>query len=220
MTTDVATPQRPSAPVQEAPTKQEAILDAAIAVFLAEGYERASVDAIALEAGVSKRTIYNHFADKKALFLEVIDLLRKRSQIDDTLAGDLLSGERPLRADLVTFATRLLEVFQVPAYMELKRLLIAEIKHHPELLDACKEGVPATIRQWLSSRIAHLHELGQLDAPNPRQAAENYMGLLAFFLQSRTTWGTSRLDGPEAQAVAQELAELFLRAYLPSRGCN
>jgi TetR/AcrR family transcriptional repressor of mexJK operon len=218
MFTDVAAPQRPA--TTEPTTKQETILDAAIAVFLAEGYERASVDQIALEAGVSKRTIYNHFADKKALFLEVIELQRQRSQIDATLAGDLLNGERPLRGDLETFAKLLFEAFQQPAYLELKRLVIAEVKHHPELLDACKEGVPATIRGWLANRIAQLHDRGLLDVPNPRQAAENFMGLLAYLLQNRTTWGTSRLDGDAADAVAAELAEFFLRAYLPSRGCT
>jgi TetR/AcrR family transcriptional repressor of mexJK operon len=218
MFTDVAAPQRPA--TTEPTTKQETILDAAIAVFLAEGYERSSVDQIALEAGVSKRTIYNHFADKKALFLEVIALQRQRSQIDATLTGDLLNGEHPLRDDLETFAKRMFDAFQQPAYLELKRLVIAEVKHHPELLDACKEGVPSAIRGWLANRIAQLHDRGLLDAPNPRQAAENFMGLLAYLLQTRTTWGTSRLEGEAADAVAAELAEFFLRAYLPSRGCT
>lgn len=44
----------------------------ALTVFARDGYMRASVDAIAAEAGVSTRTIYNHFQDKAQLFQTVI----------------------------------------------------------------------------------------------------------------------------------------------------
>src|SRR5580700_551953 len=52
--------------------KGEAISSAARRLFLREGYERTSVDAIAAEAGVSKRTIYNRYGDKETLFLSVL----------------------------------------------------------------------------------------------------------------------------------------------------
>ena len=51
------------------PDKRRAIMRAANLVFGRDGYTRATVDAIAREAGVSKKTIYNHFDDKEALFL-------------------------------------------------------------------------------------------------------------------------------------------------------
>ena len=47
-------------------------MDAALDLFLREGFARASVDAIAAAAGVSKRTIYNHYQDKESLFLSVV----------------------------------------------------------------------------------------------------------------------------------------------------
>ncbi len=48
--------------------KRAAILDAAMSLFPARGYDGASVEAIAQAAGVSKLTVYSHFADKEALF--------------------------------------------------------------------------------------------------------------------------------------------------------
>src|SRR6188508_2800650 len=68
-----APPPRPPAP-SAAPgrpkdmEKHAAILDAAMRLFPARGYDGVSVDAIAQAAGVSKLTVYSHFADKEALF--------------------------------------------------------------------------------------------------------------------------------------------------------
>ena len=48
--------------------KRQAILDAALSVFVREGYGLAGIDAIAAEAGVAKPTIYNHLGGKENLF--------------------------------------------------------------------------------------------------------------------------------------------------------
>src|SRR5918993_5229150 len=52
--------------------KRAAILDAAMTLFPARGYDGVSVDAIAQAAGVSKLTVYSHFADKEALFASAV----------------------------------------------------------------------------------------------------------------------------------------------------
>src|ERR1700729_3825817 len=62
--------------------KHAAIAAAALVLFARDGYERTSVDAIAAEAGVSKRTVYSHYGDKENLFLQVLrdtyDVMRDR----------------------------------------------------------------------------------------------------------------------------------------------
>ncbi|MFV2003524.1 MAG: TetR/AcrR family transcriptional regulator, partial [Paracoccaceae bacterium] len=52
--------------------KFEQVLAGACEVFLADGFEGASVDDIARVAGVSKATLYSYFPDKRALFIEVL----------------------------------------------------------------------------------------------------------------------------------------------------
>ena len=52
--------------------KRSAILEAAAEQFRLHGFETASVDSIAAAAGVSKRTVYNHFPSKEELFNETI----------------------------------------------------------------------------------------------------------------------------------------------------
>src|SRR5580700_1488650 len=52
--------------------KHDAIAAAALVLFARDGYERTSVDAIAAEVGVSKRTVYSLYGDKETLFLLVL----------------------------------------------------------------------------------------------------------------------------------------------------
>lgn len=52
--------------------KFDQVLDGARRIFLRDGFERASVDDIARESGVSKATIYAYVGDKERLFLEVM----------------------------------------------------------------------------------------------------------------------------------------------------
>src|SRR5689334_25380253 len=53
--------------------KRSAILVAARELFLADGFDRSSVDAVAARAGVSKRTVYDYFGDKQALLRAVVE---------------------------------------------------------------------------------------------------------------------------------------------------
>ncbi len=62
--------------------KRAAILEGAIKVFTKNGYEASSMDHIAEVAGVSKRTVYNHFPSKEALFQSIVaDFLKHRDEI-------------------------------------------------------------------------------------------------------------------------------------------
>jgi AcrR family transcriptional regulator len=71
--------------------KHDAIAAAALVLFARDGYERTSVDAIAAEAGASKRTVYSHYGDKENLFLLVLSetyetmLQRVRDIVDRNL---------------------------------------------------------------------------------------------------------------------------------------
>ncbi len=58
--------------VEAVDEKEAAIIEAARETFLARGFDAASMDAIALNAGVSKRTVYNRFRSKEELFAAAI----------------------------------------------------------------------------------------------------------------------------------------------------
>src|SRR3954451_25099586 len=82
-------------PAEAASPKRRAILEAAAALFMAEGYGAVSMDAVARRAGVSKATLYAHFGAKDRLFAAIIheacETMRRTSGVEGAL------GDMPLR---------------------------------------------------------------------------------------------------------------------------
>ena len=86
--------------------KRAAILEAAVAEFRSNGFEVTSMDRIAETAGVSKRTVYNHFPSKEALFAEILTQLWKSS-----LAGVDLTYRTKVQGGLENFLMLGLRIF-------------------------------------------------------------------------------------------------------------
>jgi AcrR family transcriptional regulator len=73
------------------PEAHEKVVRAAIDLFSERGIEATSMDAIARSSGVSKATIYNHWADKEALLLEIMVFLNGLNrEPEDIDTGDIV----------------------------------------------------------------------------------------------------------------------------------
>src|SRR5690606_87480 len=104
--------------------KRLAILDAARELFIRDGYELTSVDAIAARAEVSKRTVYDHFGDKERIHTAVLERVNERltATIQAALDEELTAG-CDLRAGLLAFARRVAtEAFPSSDYADYRHL--------------------------------------------------------------------------------------------------
>ncbi|MEJ8672609.1 helix-turn-helix domain-containing protein [Streptomyces sp. MS1.AVA.1] len=108
--------------------KRAAILSAAQELFLADGFDRSSVDAVAARAEVSKRTVYDYFGDKQTLLKAVVDAVGQslittiRRTLDDTLTD--LTEDAELEDTLVAFSMRIAtDMLGSAEYATLQRLV-------------------------------------------------------------------------------------------------
>ncbi|MDC0684433.1 TetR/AcrR family transcriptional regulator [Sorangium atrum] len=197
--------------------KRSAILAAARELFLADGFDRSSVDAIAARAGVSKRTVYDYFGDKQALLLAVVestgDLLIAaiRRAIEDTL-----THVTDLEDALITFSARIVtEMLGSVDYLALMRLVTMESVQLSQLRgrDHWMMNAP---EEAIAERFAEFARAGLLDAPNPRQAADHFIALTVLLAAN----GFGPVIAPNDARMRELLVEgvrAFLRAYAPSR---
>lgn len=135
--------------------RHAAIVKAAETVFLDEGYQLASMDRIALQAGTTKRTVYDHFGSKDALFFAVIAAACRTIvaalPTPETLPADPREG-------LAQFARSVAAVTGTADSIRLQRLVIAEAERHPHfagmLYDTALLGAEVALVGYLDRCIA------------------------------------------------------------------
>ncbi|OJH75363.1 HTH-type transcriptional regulator TtgR [Vibrio vulnificus] len=113
--------------------KREAILTAAKQAFLEFGVQNTSMDKLAALAGVSKRTVYNHFSSKEALVMELLSVLWKSTITEDELVA---LSKRPLQEQLVSLLCQEINVIAQPSYLDMAKVALGHFLFKPEELKA------------------------------------------------------------------------------------
>lgn len=196
--------------------KRQAIVDAALRVFAAEGYSHASIEAIAAEAGVAKPTIYNHLGGKENLFRHVLAEIATRSN-HKTLAALAAFSDEPtdLRAELLAVARGLVDCFLDEQSSALRRLLHAEIVRFPDLYDSVLTSGPAQANEALIGRLARLANAGHLRIEDPSRAASQFFALISCDLAALSALGTRPVADADVDRSVTTGVDTFLRAFGP-----
>jgi AcrR family transcriptional regulator len=155
---------RRSAPVGAGRTdkraeRRQAILDAALHEFSAQGFAAARLDDVAHRAGIAKGTIYLYFRDKEGLFQELIrsEMSPAVGALEAALAIDL-----PVRM----VAEHAIELFVREIYgtsrRDIIRLVISEGPRFPKIADFYYREVLGRIIPALRALLTRAHERGEL----------------------------------------------------------
>lgn len=190
--------------------KRVAVINAAIEEFLAAGFDATSMDRIAARANVSKRTVYNHFPSKEALFAEILRQLWDASHAGETLA---YRANVPLREQLIELLMRKLRLINDEAFLALARVAIAAGIHSPERardMVARLGEREEDLTVWIRAAAADQ----RLRIADPVFAAHQLQGLVkAFAFWPQVTMGQPPLSETEQQTIAESAADMFLARY-------
>ncbi|MFD5745823.1 TetR/AcrR family transcriptional regulator [Streptomyces sp. NPDC127033] len=197
--------------------KRAAILSAAQELFLTDGFDRTSVDAVAARAEVSKRTVYDYFGDKRTLLRAVVDAVGQslittiRRTLDDTLTDPTALTEAPVLEDaLVTFSMRIAtDMLGSAEYATLQRLVRAESGN---LSNRGYNSMADTPDEALAERFAAFAEAGLLDVPDARLAADQFIAL-TFGVALDRLGSANAAEDTRVRPLVVEGVRTFLRAY-------
>lgn len=203
---------RPSGPRSR--SKRAAILDAAAVNFAESGYERASIEAIAAAAGVSKPTVYSHFGNKEQLFRESIAQSAEQVNAESLRAiRELDPLCRQWREGLQTLADQLTKCQRSPCAASLNRQINAEVVRDPEVYRYVRERTADPIIDGLAGRLAMLGNAGHLDVPDPMLAAKQFLALIGAEFPELTALGSETITDARARKAVRAGLATFLRAY-------
>lgn len=199
------------------PDKHNAITRAAADVFLAEGFERASLDQIAHKAGVSKQTIYSHFADKQALFRAIC------AELTEKLTVHMRKPRRAdtdLRSILIRLGEETLATMLNPAALDLHRLVVSAAARFPDLGHSAYEVGVLRMIDDLSALLMQRSQLRDglgrpISETEARRMAEQFIGMLRGFHQTRGLLGIPTISAAERKTYVRSCVAMLLASVPP-----
>src|ERR1700744_1268070 len=144
---------------QKSAEKRDAILAAALGEFASRGFAATRLDDVAKRAGVAKGTIYLYFADKEALFEELI-----RTQLGPVVGG--LEQAANLDVPFRQIAGQLIEMLVGGVFetrrKDVIRLVISEGPRFPKLAEFYYHEVIERALKVMRGMLRRAHERGEL----------------------------------------------------------
>ena len=198
-----------------------AVLDAARTLFLRNGYAGTTMEEIAALAGFTKRTLYNNYADKDALFrqiaAEVIAYAEEfaRGLHDEFTVGVTASN---LRGKLDDLGCRLALGIVRPEVVAIRRLLIGEVRAFPALAREYFDRAPGKVLEALASGFEHLEQVGLLRVADPSRAGAQFAYLVAGEPLDRAMLVGTTPPREVIISCAREGVRTFLARYEAARG--
>ena len=190
----------------------EELLDFALDLFLENGYEQTSLDAITSAAGMAKRTVYARYSDKATLFKAAL----KRA-IDEWIVPieRLKAAEtEDLEETLLRIGRILIENIMKPDGLRLLRLTNAIANRMPEIAtDNALRGTAPT-EAFLADLFARRLETRNEAVLNSADAGKTFLYLMTGGPSSRAVWGM-HFDQEALDQHVRNSVKLFLYGMLP-----
>lgn len=195
--------------------KRRAILAGACTAFANQGYSRASIDAIAAGAGVSTRTIYNHFGTKAELFETV--LRHSTAEVADAQIEIIhrhLTAVSDLERDLTRFGRELtMPMTRFAEHFALIRQIDAEGGNVPAAaLEAWREAGPQRVTGVLAEHMKELADRKLLKIGEPERAATHFMLLTQGAIPFQH--GLTATREADVDDIVTSGVHVFLHGYL------
>lgn len=207
----VPSPRRGRPTNSDAKKLNELVLAAAAIEFCERGFDGARMEAIAKTAGVTKRTLYGRYPDKRALFVDVVR--RAIARYDDELIPAETEDD-DLEAALLAMGRAGLERAVDPENIRLKRMLMNDPNRFPQLSEM------SHLMLWSSGHVAVVEllkrhqERGTIRINNADVAAAQFLVLVEALPARLADFGIFRTKSENERHLRDALA-LFLDAVRP-----
>ncbi len=191
--------------------KFDQVLEGARDIFMADGFEGASVDDIARAAGVSKATLYSYFPDKRLLFMEVAksECIRQADSAVETI-----DPNAPVATILTEAAWQMVNFFTSDFGQRVFRLCVAESDRFPELGREFYDSGPALVRGRLIEFMQCAIEQDELKIDDLPLAADQFSELCKADLFPRMVFSMDNaFDDTQKKRIVDGAVRTFLAAY-------
>ncbi|ALB41120.1 MULTISPECIES: TetR/AcrR family transcriptional regulator [Nostocales] len=196
-----------SPPSSETQTRGR-ILQAAQRLFAAKGFEGTTTRDLAQTAGVAEGTLFRHFANKKAILVEVatsgwVDILT-----------DLLTELSEMGSYKAIAQVMRRRMWNLQKNADIMRVCFMEVQFHPDLRDRIQTEVIDKMTDVAEAFFQTAIDKGIYRQMDAKLGAKVFLGLFAIAGFSDHTLIDPNASPQEMQKMAEGLADIFLNGVL------
>jgi len=184
------------------------ILQAALRLFAAKGYEGTTTKDLAGKANVAEGTLFRYFPNKKAILIEVAT----RGWVD--ILTDLLTELSEMGSYKAVAQVMRRRVLRMRENSDLLRVCFIEAQFHPELKERIQSEVIAKMTDVAEAFFQTAIDRGIYRPMNPKIVAQDFLGMFAIAGVSSETILDSNASPLALQEMAEGIAEIFLNGVL------
>ena len=189
--------------------RERRFLRAALKVFSETGYSGATMDAVAIEAGLSKPTLYQYFDSKEALFSAM--MIGERDYMLEFFQHPSGKG---MVADLLGFAWDYADTVLRPDLLSLARLIIGEVQRFPEIGRTYQQSGPDRLLRGIMNYLDGRRAAGELAFEDAELAAQDLWGLILSAPRTKALYiPDESLSRAEIARYVNNGLRVFLKAY-------
>lgn len=210
--TQITRPKAGRPTKEQAEARQAELLDHAIDHFLDKGYDQATIEAIAADVSMTKRTVYSRYPDKASLFLAAVDRAIERYKVP----ADRILATRTddLEQTLINIAMLRIRLVQSPEGFKLQRIISTESYRFPRILKRSYEVAAMPTIRFLAEVLEEETACGNLAIEDSAMAANVFMSMV---VSAPVRFITSGIPLPEKDLHKQVAfaVRLFLEGAKP-----
>lgn len=212
-TTLPAKPIRAGRPTREqAKARVAELLDCAFEHFLDKGFDATTIDAIAADVSMTKRTVYSRYPDKTALFREALRRGAEKYAVNQATI-EATRGET-LEQTLINLGMLRISLAATPQGMKLQRLINTESYRFPDIFRTYYDVSALPSMRFLAKLLEAETEAGRLAVDDTMLAANIFMSMVASGPVRLLLSGTS-LPEAEVGKRVRFAVQLFLKGVEP-----
>jgi TetR/AcrR family transcriptional repressor of mexJK operon len=194
--------------------KRGQVIDAAVELFLANGFDQTSMDAIAAHAGVSKTTVYAHYDDKLALFRSVVE--RSASELAVKLDEARLASDQDPETRLTAILLTVLQGTTADEFRAFMRVMVTESVRHEDLVYVMQGAGSPDLIGLVADTLEAQADRGGYSIENPRLFATILLRMAVAGPQiDCLLFPKFRSSAPLLESHAKWVASIFLRGIEP-----
>lgn len=196
-----------NSPPSEAQTRNR-ILDAARRLFAAQGFDGTTTRDLAQAAGVAEGTLFRHFANKKAILVDVA------TQGWVEILTDLLTELSEMGSYKAVAQVMRRRMWNMHKNVDMMRVCFMEAQFHPDLRDRIQSEVIDKMTDVAEAFFQTAMDKGIYRRMDAKLVAKVFLGMFAVAGFSDNTLMEPDASPQQMQQMAEGLADIFLNGVL------